>query len=445
MAINFANQKIVIISIIIVVSSLMVGTVAYHALHSATDAARSNFGGGASDNSDALQAIQGDNVSETTSSYAAQLKTVNDKVDSVSSNVTTIQTDIQTLKSELPQLIQEQVGSSVQTTSSTLQAQIGAIQQNLLKQNGGSSQSPYPLNQAQVSSAWVGQDNTSPVASGQQSQQNNQNLTGSLLNPNGTSSASSASSNNSQNSNVIPFYTIPENTLLLDVKSITGLIGRIPISGSVQDPYRFMVSLSANNLAAENVNIPDLAEARMMGIAEGDFNLNCVKGRIYSITFIFKDGRISTTDVGESGDLGDITDAWGNACVTGTFISNAPKFLATLGALSFGEGFANAFSQEQVTSYNNSSTGTTSSSLTGGALQYGLGAGAANSAQNIQNWFMQREANSFDAVVLPSNTTLGILISKQINIDYDPNARKVNYFQNVNNVTGTTPTTSNLD
>ena len=65
-------------------------------------------------------------------------------------------------------------------------------------------------------------------------------------------------------------YTAPTNATLMGSVAMTALIGRIPIDGTVNDPFPFKVLIGADNLAANGIEIPDVAGAVVSGTASGD-------------------------------------------------------------------------------------------------------------------------------------------------------------------------------
>src|SRR3546814_1863556 len=76
--------------------------------------------------------------------------------------------------------------------------------------------------------------------------------------------------------------------------AMTALIGRVPVDGTVNDPYPFKVLIGLDNLTANGIDIPDVAGAVVSGTASGDWTLSCVRGQIRSVTFVFQDGTIRT-------------------------------------------------------------------------------------------------------------------------------------------------------
>ncbi|OPG81434.1 hypothetical protein B2J73_21620 [Stutzerimonas stutzeri] len=93
---------------------------------------------------------------------------------------------------------------------------------------------------------------------------------------------------------VKPVYTVPQNSTLMGSTAMTALIGRVPIDGTVNDPYPFKVIVGAENLTANGIDLPEVAGAVVSGTATGDWTLSCVRGQVRSITFVFNDGTVRT-------------------------------------------------------------------------------------------------------------------------------------------------------
>jgi hypothetical protein len=142
-----------------------------------------------------------------------------------------------------------------------------------------------------------------------------------------------------------PVYTVPSNSTLMGSIAMTALIGRVPIDGTVNDPYPFKVLIGPDNLTANGIDIPDVAGAVFSGTASGDWTLSCVRGQIRSITFVFQDGTIRTMpedgnrgraaaasqwhNSTTQGGLGWISDPYGIPCVSGERRSNAQQYLGS--------------------------------------------------------------------------------------------------------------------
>lgn len=241
------------------------------------------------------------------------------------------------------------------------------------------------------------------------------------------------------NSKVIAYYTIPANATSVKDRLMTALVGRIPIKGVVTDPYPFKIVISDDNLAANGLRIPHLLQMIVSGYCEGDLNLVSVRGWITSLTFVFDDGTISTTtsndnDIGnftKSNSLGYLSDKYGNPFIRGRLITNAPAYLSGNVAIGAATGAANAYAQSQVT--NNNSVLGNSSAVTGSQGKYIVGQALSSSATEVQQWWHDREEQSFDAVyVAPTNeqdeyVEIAVNFAKEIHIDYDPKGRKLNY------------------
>lgn len=233
----------------------------------------------------------------------------------------------------------------------------------------------------------------------------------------------------------IPYYTIPVNATLTGAIAMQPLIGRVPIDGKVPDPYSFKAIIGPKNLAANGIDIPtDIQGIVTSGIAEGDMLGGCVRGVITSMTFIFADGRISTTQAKSGEGLGTIAAANGNPCIVGSFHSDDAIFLGATATLAGFQGYGNALSQSQLSTTASSTTGASISTLIGSANKYAFGQGFSASAQAAQQWWNQRVQNSFDFVYVPNvdpqtgkKLELNINITQEIPIDYNPRGRKVFY------------------
>lgn len=241
-----------------------------------------------------------------------------------------------------------------------------------------------------------------------------------------------------------PYYTIPVNATLTGAIAMQPIIGRIPLEGKVHDPYTFKVVLGPQNLTANGIDLPvDIQGIVASGVAEGDLLGRCARGDITSLTFIFADGRISTTQAKESQALGTIAAANGNPCIAGSFHSDAALFLGAQAGLAGLQGYGNALSQAQLNTSTSSTTGASISALIGNANKYAFGQGFAASAQTAQQWWNQRVQSSFDFVYVPNvdpktgkKLELNINITQEIPIDYNPDGRKVAY-GNEKNATNT--------
>ncbi|OLU25509.1 integrating conjugative element protein [Pseudomonas sp. PA15(2017)] len=233
-----------------------------------------------------------------------------------------------------------------------------------------------------------------------------------------------------------PVFTIPENSTLMGSVAMTAMIGRVPIQGSVTDPYPFKILIGGDNLIANGIELPDVEAAVVSGTATGDWTLSCVSGSINSLTFIFQDGRVRTvpapqpTASGQSNsnqrsNIGWISDSYGVPCISGTRKTNANQFIASQflmgGLAAAGEAYA---SRETTTSADSSGS---TSAVTGNMGSYILGKTGAGGMEEVRKWAMERYGQTFDAVYVPPGQEVAIHITSEIPIDYELNGRKVKY------------------
>ncbi len=260
---------------------------------------------------------------------------------------------------------------------------------------------------------------------------------------------------------LVPFYTIPQNATLTRVTTMTSLIGRVPIDGKVTDPMQFKLLIGRENLAASGMFVPDeISGIVVSGIAIGDMAMSCSEGHIYSLTFVFEDGTIRTVNAdskggsgGSSGGagmsmgggagasggsvnsgaaggrrpLGYISDLWGNPCIAGRFVTNAPSYLTDIvGLRSLGVA-SRAYAAAQTSTTTNGVTGGDTTSVTGSRGAYVMGQAAAGATDEVTNWLLQRLKNSFDAVVTPAGQKVVVHIDQEIAIDKAPNGRRLDH------------------
>lgn len=233
-----------------------------------------------------------------------------------------------------------------------------------------------------------------------------------------------------------PVYTLPENSTLMGSVAMTALLGRVPINGTVTDPYPFKVLIGRDNLTANGIELPDVEGAVMSGSASGDWTLSCVRGNVHSITFVFRDGTVRTvppasdkaqnsSDSQQSSVIGWISDPQGLPCVPGTRKSNAAEYIGSQFLLSGSAAAADAFANGNTTTVVDGSAVTTA--VTGSSGQYVLGQMLGGGLKETSDWFKQRYGQMFDAVYVPPGHPIAIHISKQIPIDYEQQGRKVKY------------------
>lgn len=357
------------------------------------------------------------------------LKTLTAAVNKVKSQNQTLINKNQQLKKENA----EQFTQLKQHLSSQLSQQVDNLKQHnaqaqhSLKQllnQFENKRSSYPVDQSSTSSGlhWVSDAEHLTIAS---KKPEASAQTTSLLNPNGKKAKPKP----------VPYFTLPVNATLTGAIAMQPLIGRVPINGQVPDPYHFKVIIGAKNLAANGIDIPPAIQGIVAsGTATGDMLGSCTRGSIDSMTFVFQDGTISTTQATATQPLGEIAASNGNPCIPGSFHTNAPKFLAGTTLFAAAEGYANALSQAQTASTTPTNGNPSISTIIGNSNTYAAGQAGSAAAQAAQQWWTDRAKSSFDFVFVPNVDPkthqllkLNININQQIEINYDPNGRKIAY------------------
>ncbi|WP_435370059.1 hypothetical protein, partial [Acinetobacter baumannii] len=56
-------------------------------------------------------------------------------------------------------------------------------------------------------------------------------------------------------------YTLPQNSTLMGSVAMSARIGRVPVDGTVNDPYPFKILIGPDNLTANGIELPDVAGA----------------------------------------------------------------------------------------------------------------------------------------------------------------------------------------
>lgn len=241
-----------------------------------------------------------------------------------------------------------------------------------------------------------------------------------------------------------PVYTVPENATLMGSVAMTALIGRVPVDGTVNDPYPFKVLVGPENLTANGIDLPDVAGAVMSGTASGDWTLSCVRGQVESITFVFTDGTIRTVPQPKAvasrnastqssnidkirGGLGYLSDPYGIPCIAGERHSNAQQYLGSQSLITAaGAGVATLLGDEQ----NNSSV------ISSGGSTFGITNSTGNSALNsilsggvsdIREWVNKLYGEAFAAVYVPPAAQVALHLDHEITIDYEPKGRSVRH------------------
>lgn len=240
--------------------------------------------------------------------------------------------------------------------------------------------------------------------------------------------------------------TIPARSTLLGAKAMTALIGRVPVSGRLEDPYPVKLIVGSNNLASNGHSIHGLDGIIFDGVAKGDWNLGCVSVNIIGGTYIFDDGRIQhlTSSTGNSIDaatsadsgssIGYISNPQGVPCIPGKRITDAHKQASLLALLSYGSGRFRGRSQSETTSIASGTAGTSTSSVTGDASAFEANAAVADSIDTVSRIYQERIQTTTDAVVAEAGQEVAIHITHDLYIDYQPTARRLQYVNSQHSV-----------
>ncbi|ABM31110.1 TIGR03752 family integrating conjugative element protein [Paracidovorax citrulli] len=248
-----------------------------------------------------------------------------------------------------------------------------------------------------------------------------------------------------------PVYTLPTNATLMGSVAMTALIGRVPIDGTVNDPYPFKVLIGPDNLTANGIDLPEVAGAVVSGTASGDWTLSCVRGQIRSITFVFRDGTIRTVPDDKAqggaggsrggsgngnaadgqgpilGGLGWISDPHGIPCVGGERRSNAQQYLGSQALITAaGAGAASLIKSDSgsvaVVSNGNGSLGTV-----GISGNEAMGRILAGGVQEMSQWVNKLYGQAFAAVYVPPGAQVAVHLEQPLQIDYEAQGRKVRH------------------
>ncbi len=244
----------------------------------------------------------------------------------------------------------------------------------------------------------------------------------------------------------MPYYTIPSGSDLGRTMLLSALIGEVPVEGKLMQPlFPFSAIINRGDLMAANgIPLPpNISGMKVNGyaIGVGSFldNISCVRAYVTSALFVFDDGHFvtvgkeqitGTAEMVNNESLGYLTTAFGNPCIKGQYITNAPRVLATLVAADGVKGFGNALSQWQM-SYTANANGATNMP-TGSMGNYALGGALSQGTVRGADWLEKRIQGSFDMVFVPASvgyrpTQLSFHITQTINLDKKTNGRVLDY------------------
>ncbi len=230
-------------------------------------------------------------------------------------------------------------------------------------------------------------------------------------------------------------YTVPSNSTLMGSVAMTALIGRVPIDGTVNDPYPFKVLVGPDNLTANGIDIPDVTGAVFSGTASGDWTLSCVRGQVRSITFVFHDGTIRTIPEdregnqqqnAQTGGLGWISDPYGIPCVSGQRRSNAQQYLGSQTLITAAAaGVASPIDSDSGhMSYVGADGSIGSVGISGNEA---MGRILAGGVRDMADWVNKLYGQAFAAVYVQPGAKVAVHLEQPLAIDFDPEGRKVDH------------------
>ena len=219
------------------------------------------------------------------------------------------------------------------------------------------------------------------------------------------------------------------------------MIGRVYLDDRVINPYPFKVVIGRDNLTANFKDLPEQINGLIVGgYTEGDWPLSCVRGTITAATFVFDDGTIKSAYPGDPGSrpedsgfqsegIGYISDPFGNPCILGEQVTDAPKFLFQRALLAGAEGYAEALRQQQIDTVSFAGPDGTSTQeiFNGDAADFARANVYVSAIQETTDWIRERQRQSFDVIYVPPAQRLVVNLEQELRIDLDTNGRQINY------------------
>jgi integrating conjugative element protein (TIGR03752 family) len=239
----------------------------------------------------------------------------------------------------------------------------------------------------------------------------------------------------------LPAFSIPDATILTGVTTMTNLVGRIPRGDehNVFAPYETLFHVDVDNLTSKNYRLPkELTDLTGRALCVGDFMSSSVSCKVISITYIFKDGTISTDKPkgAVSGTnfngLGYFTDQNGRTQIDGKLVTSIGIRVGSTALAGIVSGIGAGVSQSGLAA-------PAAGGLTPFQAITNIGAFAGGQAINqggqaASKEFQDFSKNLFDYVVADnwdaqtkSLKKFNIVITQEIDIDYDKHGRKLDH------------------
>ncbi len=260
--------------------------------------------------------------------------------------------------------------------------------------------------------------------------------TSAVVQPNARTSNQAA-----EEAKVEPFYTIPDGSVLANATAVTSLMGIVYKDNNIVNPIQAKILIGRDNLTANFKDLPDELEGMIFGgYATGVPAFGCVAVNLTYATFVFASGEIETAYIGDPGTrpsneayrqdtIGYLTDEYGNPCIAGEYITDAPKQIAALTLLDAASGYANALRQQEVdTSVFSSNTGNVVvEELSGSASRFATATGLSAGFDNASELLREKYSTIYEAYFVPGGATVSVHLEAELRIDKEPDARLVSY------------------
>ncbi|OED39704.1 integrating conjugative element protein [Chromatiales bacterium (ex Bugula neritina AB1)] len=245
------------------------------------------------------------------------------------------------------------------------------------------------------------------------------------------------------NPDATPWFTIPDLSILANSIAITSLVGKVYLDNDIVNPRLFKVLVGRENLTANFHELPLEIEGMIFeGFATGEFTTRCVYGDLIAATFIFTDGSVQSFYPGDPGTrpqrnaepmrrLGYISDPYGNPCVSGRLITDAPEYLGSSFLLSGAAAYARALKLAETQSRDRFNRDGdligTDRVLTGDVNRFAAASALSGAADKTTEWLDQRYRISTDVIYAPAGQRVDLHIQQELRLDKRPSQRQVRY------------------
>lgn len=206
---------------------------------------------------------------------------------------------------------------------------------------------------------------------------------------------------------------IPSGTLI-EGRLLTGMIGRIPVSGQVADPWPFKI-VATGFAYAPNYKTFDVSGMIFEGVAQGDYSFGCVRGRVHKLTTVTSKGDVISVNGVQGTGIAWVSDDHSNPCLPGAYIGNAASEFSKSIILNAMTGAAGAAAQTEQTS-TVSADGIERTAVTGDRLRV-IGAKTIANAAKQAKEFISNRSDVWDAIYVAAGGNVIVNISQELSIN----------------------------